>query len=59
MILNDVQVISNGGTIADASWKDDGGEEGPGTDPGEGEKPGEGDCFLKIDSVKLDVSPAK
>lgn len=23
------------------------------------EKPGEGGCFLKIDSVKLDVSPAK
>ena len=43
MILNDVQVISSGGTIADASWKDDGGEEGPGTDPGEGEKPGEGE----------------
>lgn len=43
MILNDVQVISSGRTIADASWKDDGGEEGPGTDPGEGEKPGEGE----------------
>ena len=43
MILNDVQVISSGGTIADASWKDDGGEEGPGTDPGEGGKPGEGE----------------
>lgn len=43
MILNDVQVISSGGIIADASWKDDGGEEGPGTDPGEGEKPGEGE----------------
>ena len=43
MILNDVQVISSGGTIADATWKEDGGEEEPGTKPGEGEKPGTGE----------------
>lgn len=43
MILNDVQVISSGGTIADATWKEDGGEEEPGTKPGEGENPGTGE----------------
>ena len=43
MIINDVQVISSSGTIADATWKEDGGEEEPGTKPGEGEKPGTGE----------------
>lgn len=43
MILNDVQVISSGGTIADATWKEDGGEEETGTKPGEGENPGTGE----------------